>query len=135
MSTPVGQQSSASTARPTTKRNHPTTNQPRPQDLGSLDLAEAPLRRALAIREACLGPTHLDTMRCLNNLAGLVEARVGGGAVQRGGTVPGEGTVQGARGTDGCRWIGFEQPDWPFGVEKCGGGRGGQGQGQAIEWA
>ena len=46
------------------------------QDLGSLEQAEPLLRRALTIRELALGASHLDTMRSLNNLAGLVEAQV-----------------------------------------------------------
>lgn len=46
------------------------------KDHGRLEEAEPLLRRALAVREAVHGPTHLDTMRTMNNLAGLVEAKV-----------------------------------------------------------
>lgn len=47
-----------------------------PQDHGRLEEAEPLLRRALAAREATHGPAHIDTLRAMNNLAGLVEAQV-----------------------------------------------------------
>ncbi|GIL97243.1 hypothetical protein Vretimale_2968 [Volvox reticuliferus] len=45
------------------------------QDQGKLDEAEELLRRALVARETFHGPSHVDTMRCMNNLAGLLEAQ------------------------------------------------------------